>query len=90
MESAPGRGIVEPLSRVSGNEAYNIIITEQKAQEMTNKTIIVDYMDDFIDDKDYLGPDKAASEVIVDLEQFILALLRGQEEITITFKREDA
>lgn len=54
-----------------------------------NKTIIVDYMDDFIDDKHYMGPDQPCSEIIVDLEQYILTLLKGQKEITITFIRED-
>ena len=54
-----------------------------------NKTIIVDYMDDFIDDKHYMGPDKPCSEIIVNLENYVLELLKGQKEVTITFKRED-
>lgn len=53
-----------------------------------NKTIIVDDMDDFIDDKHYMGPNQPYSEIIVDLEQYILTLLKGQKEITITFTRE--
>lgn len=55
----------------------------------TQKTIIVDFMDDFIDDKHYPGPDQPCSEIIVDLEQYILTLLKGQKEITIKFIRED-
>jgi len=58
--------------------------------DTNHKTIIVDFMDDFIDDKHYLGPDRPCSEIIVDLEQFILTLLKGQDEVTIKFKREDA
>lgn len=54
-----------------------------------NKTIIVDYMDDFIDYKHYMGPDRPCSEIIENLEQYILTLLKGQKEITITFVRED-
>ena len=54
-----------------------------------NKIIIVDYMDDFIDYKDYRGPDRLCSEIIENLEQYILTLLKGQKEITITFIRED-
>ena len=57
--------------------------------DTNNKTIIVDYMDDFIDDKHYMGPDQLCSAIIVDLEQYILTLLKGQKEITITFVRED-
>lgn len=54
-----------------------------------NKTIIVDYMDNFIDDKDYRGPDRPCIEIIADLEQYILTLLKVQKEITITFIMED-
>ena len=54
-----------------------------------NKTIIVDYMDDFIDDKHYMGPDQPCSEIIANLKQYIFTLLKGQKEVTITFIRED-
>ena len=54
-----------------------------------NKIIIVDYMDDFIDEKHYLGPYKPCSEIIVNLENYVLGLLKGQKEVTITFIRED-
>ena len=57
--------------------------------DTNHKTIIVDFMDDFIEDKHYMGQDKPCSKIIVDLEQFILTLLKGQKEVTITFKRED-
>lgn len=53
------------------------------------KEVIIDFMDDFIDDKYYMGPDKPCSEIIVNLENYVLELLKGQKEVTITFKRED-
>lgn len=48
--------------------------------------IYVDTWKDFIEAKDYLGPDKS-SAIITNLENFIVELLRNKEEVTITFKK---
>ena len=51
--------------------------------------IYIDSYNDFIEDKDYLGPDKCSSAIITSLENFIITLLANQQEVTITFKKLD-
>lgn len=50
--------------------------------------IYIDSYNDFIEDKDYLGPDKC-SAFITNLENFIVTLLANKQEVTITFKKLD-